>query len=415
MSETSKKHVVVVGCGIVGVSTAIWLQRHGQQVTLVDRTGPAAGTAYGNAGILAACSVIPVTVPGILKKAPGMLMDRFSPLFMRWSYLPSLLPWLYRYLGHANLDENRRIAQALYPLLNDSLKQHQDLSEGTEASSFVHPDYYLFGFRDRSGYDNEKPLWDIRRDLGFNWEELGVEELRSILPEIKQEINFGIRFDQHGRISDPGRYVKSLAKHAYQNGANSLTGEATDVVADNGKVTGVVIDGQKVDCDAMVVATGAWSGPLTSKLGFKVPLETERGYHIELVNPSHMPAHPIMIASGKFVITPMEGRIRCAGIVEFGGLEAEASENPIKLLKQQVNNLMPDVRYDHIDEWMGHRPAPEDSIPYVGEVPGYQGAYLGFGHHHVGLTGGPKTGRILAELISNDSSQVDLTPYRVLR
>ena len=144
-------------------------------------------------------------------------------------------------------------------------------------------------------------------------------------------------------------------------------------------------------------------------------METERGYHIDLINPSVKPRAAMMIASGKFVITPMHGRIRCAGIVEFGGLEAPANKAPIDLLKTNVHQAWPNLEYDSVDEWMGHRPAPADSIPFIGKFDKTPELYAAFGHHHVGLTGGPKTGRIIADMIANRNLDIDVTPYRVSR
>ena len=163
--------------------------------------------------------------------------------------------------------------------------------------------------------------------------------------------------------------------------------------------------------DKIVFAMGPWSKAIAHKLGIMVPFESERGYHIELVNPSAMPKSPMMVAAGKFVITPMDGRIRAAGVVEFGGLKAGPSKAPFELLKRQVAAILPDVTYDRIDEWMGHRPAPADSLPLIGATTANENSYLAFGHQHVGLTGGPKTGRIIADLITGKKPNIDLAPF----
>lgn len=170
-----------------------------------------------------------------------------------------------------------------------------------------------------------------------------------------------------------------------------------------------------MSCDAAVLATGVWSGPLAKKLGLSVPLESERGYHIELWDPSFMPRSPVMIASGKFVATPMEGRLRLAGVVEFGGLDAPPSRPPFALLRKNGLAAFPGLTFSRETEWMGHRPAPADSIPVIGEIPGASGAFTGFGHHHIGLTGGPKTGRILSQLISGQKPNLDLGAHSPAR
>ena len=219
----------------------------------------------------------------------------------------------------------------------------------------------------------------------------------------------------HGRISDPGRYVKDLAAEAEAAGARILKADVEDIVRAGGIVTGVRAGGQTIACDAAVLCTGVWSGPLCARLGLKAPIESERGYHMEFWSPSVTPRSPVMIASGKFVITPMEGRLRAAGIVEFGGLDAPPSSEPFNLLLRGITSTIPGLRWSETTKWMGHRPALTDSIPVIGEIPGAKGAFAGFGHHHIGLTGGPKTGRLLAQIVSGRKPNLDLAPYSPAR
>ena len=410
MTET-RKRVVIVGAGICGVSTAIWLQRDGHEVILVDKAGPAEGTSYGNAGVLASASVVPVTVPGLLKKAPKMLLDPNQPLFLRWSYLPKLLPWLIRYLKHANAADTLRIADALFPIIGDSLADHQALAAGTGAEKWIAPSDFVSAYRDRSHYEGDTFGWSIRRKLGFEIEELEGAAFTEYDASFGPEIGFGVRVGGHGHIKDPGRYVKDLAAHVENEGGRLVIADVTDVVRDGGRAVGVRAGGETIDADAVVITTGIWSGSLLGRLGVKVPLESERGYHLEFWEPSRMPKAPTMVASGKFVATPMDGRLRLAGIVEFGGTEAPPSRAPVDFLKRQAELAFPGLRYTKTEEWMGHRPAPADSIPIIGELPGVKNAYTGFGHHHVGLTGGPKTGRLLSQLIAGRQPNLDLARY----
>lgn len=410
MSETAKT-VAVIGAGIVGVSTALNLQRDGHNVILIDRLGPAEGTSYGNAGVLASCSVVPVTTPGLIRKAPSMLLDREQPLFLKWHYLPKLLPWLIRYLRHANPADTKRIAAALFPIVGGSLEEHQALAAGTKAEKWIVPSDYVFIYRDRQHFEEDAFGWGLRRDHGFTWDELEGPALETYDPLVSKALGFAVRVLGHGRIADPGQYVKDLAAELVSHGGRLLTADVSDILREAGQVTGVRVGGETVACDAAVLAAGVWSGALAQKLGVNVPLETERGYHLELWEPSAMPRAPSMIASGKFVATPMDGRLRLAGIVEFGGLKAAPSRAPFELLRKNAETVFPAMTWKHAKEWMGHRPAPADSIPVIGEVPGANGAFMGFGHHHIGLTGGPKTGRLLAQLVAGRQPNIDLAPY----
>ncbi len=410
--EHSARPVIVVGAGIVGVSTAIWLQRSGYRVVLIDRAGPGEGASFGNGGVLAACAVVPVTGPGLPRSLPKMLLHRDSPLFVNWRHLPRLAPYLARYLRACSAAETRRIAAALAPLIGDSFDEHRALARGTPAERWLHGSDYLYVYPDRRAFATESFSWNLRRELGFAWEELGPEELRKSAPLLTQKFGFGVRLGDHGYISDPGRYVSALTAEAERNGAKIIKAEATAIVVEGGRASGVVAGGEKIAADAVVVATGAWSGGLARSVGVAVPLELERGYHVELLDPSEMPHMPMMVAAGRFVITPMEGRIRVAGLVEFGGLEGAPNPRAFAHLERLARAAMPGLRWRGTRTWMGHRPSPADSIPLIGEVPGAAGLFLGFGHHHVGLTGGPKTGRILAGLIGGASPNIDLAPYR---
>ena len=409
------RNVAVIGAGIVGVSTALWLVRHGHRVTLIDRLDPGEGTSYGNGGVLASCSIVPVTVPGLVRKAPRMLLSPSQPLFLKWSYLPRLAPWLSKYLSHANAEDARRVATALFPIVGDSLADHKALAGGTRAERWIVPSDYLYVYDDRHHFESDAFGWSLRRDAGFRWDELEGEALRSYDPSFSPNLGFAARLGNHGRISDPGQYVKDLAAAAEAGGARILKASVEDITRSNGAVTGVRAAGETVPCDAAILATGVWSGTLCAKLGIKAPLESERGYHMEFWSPSVSPRSPAMIAGGKVVITPMEGRLRAAGIVEFGGLDAPPSPAPFRFLEGSLVSAIPGLSWSRTTKWMGHRPALTDSIPAIGEIPGLKGAFVGFGHHHVGLTGGPKTGQLLAQLVTGRKPNIDLAPYSPAR
>lgn len=410
---TSTAPVAVIGAGIVGVATAIWLQRAGQRVVLIDREGPAAGASYGNAGMLASASILPVTVPGLLAKAPKMLFDPNQPLFLRWPYVPRLAPWLVRYLARANTRDMEATAAAIHGLVSDALGEHRALAEGTGAEGWIQPTDYVFVYKDEAAFRGDAKVWALRRRYGMEWTERGGAALAAYEPLLGA--GYAAAVPGHGRITDPGAYVKALAAHFERQGGEIRIGTVTDIRREGGRVTGLRLGGETLDCAHAVLTAGAWSGPLCRALGLKVPLESERGYHIELWEPSAMPRNSLMMTAGKFVVTPMEGRLRLAGVVEFGGLEAGPSRAPFELLKRNLAQMMPGLSWKHMTEWMGHRPAPADSIPALGEVPGARGMWLGFGHHHIGLTAGARTGRLLAQLIGGQRPNLDLAPYAPAR
>lgn len=408
------QHVVVIGAGILGMSTAIWLRRAGVAVTVVDRGKPGTGTSHGNAGVLAACAMVPVTGPGLARKAPGMVLDRDFPLFLRWSYLPKLLPWLRAYMSHANDADTRRIARGLAPIVSDSVEQHKSLCDDIGLGDWVTESDYCFAYQNRAAFDAESYTWSLRKEAGFVPQVIEGQEVRDYEPALGDDITCMAILKHHGYIRSPGGYVQALARAFEEMGGKVIEAEVKDFTFEGDQVTAVQTTGGSIACTEVVLATGVWSKPMMRKLGLNIPLETERGYHIVFEDATGGPARPVMVASGKFVATPMEQGVRCAGIVEFGGLDAGPSKAPFALLRRQAARAFPHMKATSEIEWLGHRPAPADSLPLIGQIRDSR-VYTAFGHHHIGLTGGPKTGRLVAGLITGAQVNTDLAPYHPQR
>lgn len=415
MSGLRPGRIVIIGAGIVGLATAIWLQRAGREVVVLDRVGPGGGASSGNGGILASSSVVPVNVPGLWKTAPRMALDPRLPLFLRWSYLPRLVPWLIRYLANGTEARCRATSRALARITGDSLEAHRELAAGTGAERFVRASDYLFLYRDRAQFDADAFGWGLRAEAGFRWDSLDRDGVLAADPAFGPAIGFAARLGGHGYISDPGAYVAALADLVLRSGGKVIKAEVTDISHDHGRATGVIANATHIAAEAVVLTAGAWSGRLVRRMGVTVPLESERGYHLDLWEPSVRLRNPVMVAGGKFVMTPMDGRLRLAGIVEFGGLDAPPSRAPFDLLLKNARAALPTLAYARAEEWMGHRPAPADSVPVIGEAPRLRGAFMGFGHHHIGMTAGPTTGRLLSDLIIGQRPNVDLAPYAPTR
>ncbi len=404
------KQVAVIGGGIVGICSAIWLQRLGAQVTLIDKLAPGTGNSSGNAGVFARCSVAPVTAPGMIAKSPKLLMDPNFPLYLRYSYLPKMMPWLVKYLSHANDKDTRRISTGLAPLTSDSLEQHTLLSKGTAAQQWIVPSDYSFVYSDKNAFEADGYTWELRKKAGFIPEILEGNAVREFEPLLSSSFNLLAVMKEHGYVTNPGDYVQALAQEFQRLGGTILLSRVKDFSMSEGKVHAVDTENRSVPCEAVVLAAGVWSKALCQKLGLNVPMETERGYHIVFKSPSPQIRTPLMIASGKFVATPMTNGLRCAGVVEFGGLDEKESQKPLTFLRRKVHEAFPDMTYQDTDTWLGHRPAPSDSLPVIGEI-GHSSVFAAFGHHHIGLTSGPKTGKIIADLIQNGGTDNDITAY----
>ena len=415
MSETKSETVGIVGGGIVGTATALSLARMGYETTIIDPQVVGRAASWGNAGGLNPSSVVPVNIPGLIGKAPRMLLNPNSPLFLNWSYLPRLLPWIIRYLSHCRTSAALRVGEGLAALLDDCPNEHKLLASGTAATQFLNETELDVVYDDLASFEADKFAWSMRKRFGFNWDIIEGNEYKEQEPAIASDSCFVVRLPGHGFVSDPGRYVAALTDGFRELGGTVLEDEVVDLDVDDRNAAVSLKSNKRVDFSTLVIAAGAWSGRLTSKLGLTVPLESERGYHVEYIEPSFMPKRPLMFAAGKFVATPMDGRLRCAGVVEFGGLDMLPSEAPIEFIKQQVEQIFPELRYERIETWQGHRPALTDSLPIISKLPDRENVILAFGHHHIGLAAGAKTGRIAADLVAGKDSELDLSPYRADR
>lgn len=409
-------NIAVVGAGIVGVSTAEWLRRDGHRVTLIDRVRPGdpEQTSYGNAGLLARTAVVPVSVPGLLKHVPSMLMDPDGPLYLRWRYLPRLIPWLMPFLRNGREEKVREIAAALDTILGDSVDQHRALSQGTPAADYIETGYYAYLYKNRAGFTKDAWGFGLRRELGADWDEWDRAALLERDPHLSEAVGFAVALKDHGWIRDPGAYLAALLETFCTEGGVFRRGEvsAIDPSDDGGTVT---VEGDALKFDRVVLASGVWSRRMAERLGHKVPLEAERGYHMVLENPSHTPPIPYMLADAKFAVTPMDAGIRCAGLVEFAGVDAPAKMDRTALFERRIRALYPSLNWSGTQVWMGRRPSTPDSLPLIGESNRARHIWFGFGAQHVGLTSGPKTGRLLADMIGGRHPNIDMTPFAANR
>ncbi len=410
--------VIVVGAGITGVSAAEWLRRDGHEVTLIDRVRPGdpAQASYGNAGILGRSGVVPNSVPGLIWKAPGMLLDRDSPLDLRWSYLPRLMPWLLRFLWNGRRGKVEEIARGLAPLVGDTVDQHLALARGTPAERFIRHGFYTALYRDRAAFEKDAFGFGLRRANGFEWEEWDRAALREYDPELSETYTFAAALKDHGFITSPARYVAALAEHFEREGGAFLQGEVTDISqTGDGRAAVTLTGGARREADRVVLAAGVWSGKLAGKLGHNAAMESERGYHLTLTGVSHKPPASYMVADAKVGITPMEDGLRFAGTADFGGIDGPPQTAPLENLRRRVRQIYPKLEWDGEETWMGQRPSTVDSLPLLGASPKAPAIHFAFGGQHLGLTMGPRLGRMTADLIAGRKPNIDIAAYRVDR
>ena len=324
------------------------------------------------------------------------------------------MPWLVPFLRRANVRDVEATVRALSTITSDTVDQHRALAAGTPAERFIQPGIYAFLYRSRAACEGDSFGHKIREAEGVKIEFRDQDRLREEDPHLGDAYTYAACHMDHGWITNPAAYLSALAEWFEGQGGTFLQGEV-DAIAPVSDGVDIAAGGETARFDRAVLASGAWSGKLAASLGHKPGLETERGYHLLLQNPSHKPPFPYMLTDGKFVATPMETGLRCAGQVEFGGLKAAPSNAPFKIVKHRMAELYPNLEWESEDRWMGHRPSTIDSVPFIGPSPKAERIHFAFGAQHIGLTTGPKTGRLIADQIGGRSPNIDMTPFRVGR
>jgi D-amino-acid dehydrogenase len=411
-----KKKVAVIGAGMVGMATASYLQRDGHDVVVIDPDPPGQGASFGNAGCFNPSSVVPVATPDTWKHVPKYLSDPLGPLRIRWSYLPALAPWLIRLIRSGTPQRIEAQARALKTLLGPCLDALMPLVRNAGAEALLARNGILIAYRTQAAWDEDARAWDIRRRNGTHWEELNVDELRQFDPNLSRDFTRGKLVPGNGHCLDPGGLVAALAETVQRDGGTLMRARAIGFSLDGTRLRAVRTPGGEIRADAAVIAAGVYSKALAAQVGDVVPLETERGYHAMLRAPEVTPRVPTSDAEGKFVATPMANGLRFAGTVELAGLKAEPDWRRARVLLQQASKLYPALSKaypeDRFSVWMGHRPSLPDSLPVLGPSTRTPDVFHAFGHGHVGMTGGPYTGKVIAELISGRPSPIDLSPFR---
>ncbi|MDO9706926.1 NAD(P)/FAD-dependent oxidoreductase [Paracraurococcus lichenis] len=409
--------VLVVGAGIVGLCVAWHLARAGARVTVLDGEAPGSGASSGNAGAISAGSVAPLAMPGVLKQVPGMLLDPAGALHIPPRYALRAAPWLLRFVASARPARVAGIAEALSGLLANAMEQHRQILAEEGAPDLIQETGQLYLYRDHDHYAKDAEGWTLRQRHGMRIEFLeGREAIRALEPDIGGDYALGLFIPEQGSSVNPLRQAQVVARGVERLGGTIRRAAVRALATEGGRVTGAATAAETITADHVVLAAGAWSARLLAPLGIRVPLETQRGYHVMLPDPGITLRRPVVPADRKAFISPMEGGLRVAGTVEFGGLEAPPTPRRAELLLEDLRRAFPQARTAGAEGfWMGHRPCLPDSLPVIGPVQAWPGLWCAFGHGHLGLTGSAPTGALLARAMLGPAPNLDLAPFGVER
>ncbi|MFC0863968.1 NAD(P)/FAD-dependent oxidoreductase [Sphaerimonospora cavernae] len=398
--DREPRTAVVIGAGVVGLSTAWFLQERGVDVTVVDRGGVAAGASWGNAGWLSPGLAIPLNEPGVLRYGLSSLLNPNAPLHVPATPDPGLLAFLTKFALNCSWKSWGRAVRANIPLNDECLEAFDVLtSNGVEAPTIDAPIMAAFETeRQAVGL-----LHELRRinesGLKIEYTAFKGDELGALLPQISPQVRAGIRLEGQ-RYIDPGEFTHSLGRAVAARGAEIRSGfEVADVRTGSGGLTVVSSTGDSVAADAVVLATGAWLNRLGKAWGVRVPVRAGRGYSFTV--PTAEPVRgPIYLPAVRVACTPYQGKLRVAGTMEFRGPDHPLVQRRIDAIVKSARPLLSGVDWDAMtDLWVGPRPVTPDGKPLIGatDVPGI---FVAGGHGMWGITQGPITGRMLAEQIT---------------
>lgn len=407
--------VTILGAGIVGITTALSLTERGFTVALIDRNPPAEGASYGNAGSLSPWSCVPQSMPGLWKSIPGWVIDPEGPVALRLGYAAKFLPWAVKFFQAGQEERLPAIADAMMALTRPTVTLYRHHLQGTGSEELVRDSVYVHVFRNAADADLSKLGWRMRAERQVPLEVVKGDALREVEPALSPDFEAAVLIKQQGRALDPGGIGKALADKAQKMGVQFLQRSVEKLVPEAAGTWRIETDAGPLQAKRLVVAMGAWSAKLMQGLGVKAPLEAERGYHLVFRDPGVTLNNAIMNVDAKFVVSSMAAGVRCAGTAEFAGIDAPPDYRRARVFKQLAKRMFPDINVEDTEEWMGPRPSTPDSVPYLGEVPGFTNLYAAYGHGHTGMTMGPKTGEVIATLIAGETMDVDMTPYRIDR
>jgi len=413
-SASDSPRIVVIGGGIVGLCVAWHLAKRGLR-PLVLEAGKAGAASSGNAGAISHGSVAPLAMPGILKQVPGMMLDPAGALHIPMRYWLKAAPWLLRFVASARTPQVEAAATALASLFFGTLDRHKEIVAAEGAPELIRETGQIYLYRDDAQMAKDKAGLDLRRRHGLRMEVLDRAALSTLEPAVSPAYTRGVYLPDHGSSVNPARFAEVVARGVQRQCGEVRTAEVRAIRTEGRRVTGVETASGVIPADQVVLAAGAWSARLLASLGVKVPLETQRGYHMMLPDAGVTPGRVLSPADRKVFISPMEDGLRVAGSVEIAGLDAPPNEARAQLLLGDLRAVFPDVRTDGATSWMGHRPCLPDSVPVLGPLRDWQGVWCAFGHGHLGLTGSAPTGALIAAAMAGERPNFDFAPFRAER
>jgi glycine/D-amino acid oxidase-like deaminating enzyme len=402
--------IAVIGAGIVGCSCALWLQKKGFAVTLIDPDDPGAGTSSGNACTIAEYGCVPVNSPDLFRRLPALLFSKDSPLSMDLGYVLSHPAWMIEFLLNCRAQKVARIIQQLGQLLSKVYDGLDPLLDMADARDLVAQNGFMHVYRDQLEFDAAKRANQARREQGTNFVELDQGDIQGLEPNLKIPFKRGLLFDSISHVLNPTALCQRYVECFKRNQGQLLRQRALEVIHGTGAVQIRLDNGASVDAERVVIAAGAFSKFIDGIPTRLLKLDTERGYHVQFSNMQHLLSRPVSWQQAGFYATPMNQGMRFAGTVEIAGYKEEKNPRILNYLNRKAHEML-DLPAQPDQEWLGFRPTCPDALPVIGFSTTSEHILYAFGHHHLGLTLSGITGKLIAELANGEEPSHNIAPF----
>ena len=410
----NKASIAVVGAGIQGVCISLNLIKKGFKVTIIDRDEPGKSSAsYGNAGHFSPYASLSMNRPDILIDVPAMLLSTTGPLALKWNYVPKMIPWFLKFIKNCTKKKMMHTAKYMHQILDLALPAYDELFQEIDVSGLVESKGIIYFWTDKDLKSRELEII-ARRELGVEQKLLKPHEIHDLEPHIKQIYHGGVLYPSAKHARNPRKILLKLFELFLKRGGKFIKENVEIINFSKDNKPEIKTNSNSYSFDKAVIACGAFSKKLTDQAGEKIPLDTERGYHVHFKGYDHLLSRPVIFLNRGFGITPMEQGLRVVGTVEFGGLKNPPTKKRILNLTNNAKYLFPDLPA-HYDEWLGFRPTLPDFLPVIGPSQKYENLFYCFGHHHLGWTLGAISGKIISGMIAGENTNLDLSPYNSLR
>jgi D-amino-acid dehydrogenase len=411
-----KADVLVLGAGMVGVGAALHLQKRGRDVVLIDRHELAGEeTSYGNGGLIECASVFPYMFPRDAGQILRYALLRAPQVRYHFSDLPVFLPWLVRYFLASSPERALHSAMAELPLIQRSLIEHEALIEEANVPDLLRRTGWIKLFRSDATLARAVSELDRARQYGVAGEVLDAAAIAAREPHLTGDFKGAVYFPAPGFVPDPGGLAKAYAALFGRKGGRYLVGDARTLEQSGTRWRLATLEGT-ITAREVVVAMGPWSDQIFGPLGYSIPLAVKRGYHLHMrASGNAVLHHPVLDADNGYLLAPMNRGIRMTTGVEFARRDAPPTPVQVERALPRARALFPLGEAVDAKPWMGARPCLPDMLPVIGKAPRHSGLWFDFGHQHHGLTLGPATGRLLAEMMTGETPFADVRPFVVER